>query len=129
MEYLEIGTPHASDLKLFVGFYVSPVVAGVVFVFAGERAGHAGPDGAAPRGAGGTPPDLQAVARIRGGRLAGVAAGLHCCSDGERGCSANPQRCVYVCFGCYAAASGSGINRKAIFNIIINNLTEQLVPP
>lgn len=54
-----------------------------VFVFAGERPRHAGSDGVAPRGAGGPPSDLQAVARIRSGRLAGVAAGLHCCSNGK----------------------------------------------
>ncbi len=54
-----------------------------VFVFAGERSGHAGSDGVAPRSAGRPPSDLQAVARIRGGRLAGVTAGLHCSSNGK----------------------------------------------
>lgn len=63
-------------------------------VLAGERAGHARPDGAAPRGHGRPPPDLPAVARIRSGRLPGVAAGVHRRSDGERSRAADPQRCV-----------------------------------
>lgn len=62
-----------------------------MFVFAGERPGHAGSDGSASRGIGRPPSDLQAVARIRGRRLSGVAAGLHGCSNGKRSCAADTQ--------------------------------------
>lgn len=71
-------------------------------VFAGERTRHARSDGVAPRGHGRPPPDLPAVAGIRGGRLPGVAAGFHRCSDGERSSAADTQRCVNSEFVCSA---------------------------
>lgn len=70
-----------------------------MFVCAGKRPGHAGPDGVAPRGAGRPPTDLQAVVRIRGGRHAGVPAGLHRRSDGKRSRAANSQWYVALCVG------------------------------
>lgn len=63
-------------------------------LFAGECSRHTRSDGVAPRSPGRPPPDLSAVARIRGGRLPGVAAGLHRCSDGKRSRAADTQRCV-----------------------------------
>ena len=58
----------------------------------GQRGGHAGADLPPPGGAGRPHPDLQAAAELRGRPQHRVPAGLHCCPDGQRGGTADPQR-------------------------------------
>lgn len=57
----------------------------------GQRGGHAGADLPPPGSAGGSHPDLQAAAELRGRPLHRVSAGLHRRPDGQRGRAADPQ--------------------------------------